>query len=66
MIQNYKMSNGLPSNFCYKTLQDRSGYIWFATYNGLARFDGYHFKYFQQQSKNKTDKLPSNWVIDIA
>lgn len=65
-FQNYNMSNGLPSNFCYKTLQDKRGFVWFATFNGLARFDGYHFRYFQQQSADRSYRLPSNWVIDMV
>ncbi len=31
---------GLPSNFVYKVFQDSKGLIWFATNNGVARYDG--------------------------
>lgn len=34
--------NGLPSNEVRKLYQDKDGYIWISTYNGLARYDGYN------------------------
>ncbi|MEL7421516.1 MAG: two-component regulator propeller domain-containing protein [Bacteroidota bacterium] len=38
-------SNGLPSSEVYDIIQDRSGYIWISTDNGVCRFDGYKFEY---------------------
>ena len=35
--------NGLSSNQVYDILQDKRGYMWFATSNGLSRYDGYAF-----------------------
>jgi len=46
---------GLPSNFVYHCIEDRNGYIWFSTDNGIARFNGYSFTVF-----NTTHGLPSN------
>ena len=40
----YTTSDGLPSSEVYRVLQDKNGYMWFATDNGLSRFDGYEFK----------------------
>ncbi len=60
------MKNGLPSNFCYKLLQDKRGYIWFATINGAVRFDGKHYKYFQEKCSNINYTIPSNWVLDLT
>jgi ligand-binding sensor domain-containing protein len=37
------MDDGLPSNEVYHSLQDSKGYLWFATDNGVSRFDGYDF-----------------------
>ena len=31
---------GLPSNNVLDVLQDRRGYVWLASYDGLVRFDG--------------------------
>lgn len=38
--------NGLSNNIVYDILQDREGYIWIATDNGLNRYDGYTAKTF--------------------
>jgi signal transduction histidine kinase/CheY-like chemotaxis protein/streptogramin lyase len=35
--------NGLSSNFTTSTLQDKEGFLWIATHNGLNRYDGYDF-----------------------
>lgn len=40
----YTTEEGLPSSETYYLLQDRTGYIWIATDNGIARFDGYTFE----------------------
>ncbi|MDR2085945.1 MAG: response regulator [Dysgonamonadaceae bacterium] len=39
--------NGLPSNDIQKVYQDKSGYIWLASKNGLYQYDGYAFKVFK-------------------
>jgi len=36
----------LPSSECYTIVEDRTGYIWIGTDNGVARFDGYEFEVF--------------------
>lgn len=35
--------NGLSSNFTTSSIQDKEGFLWIATHNGLNRFDGYNF-----------------------
>ena len=39
----YTTSDGLASNAIADIVEDRFGYIWIATWNGLSRFDGYNF-----------------------
>lgn len=53
--------HGLPSAEVYDVQQDNEGYLWFATDQGLARFDGYHFDVFDQESG-----LPELTVFDIV
>lgn len=65
VFQNYTMKNGLVSNYCYDVLQDKRGYIWVATLNGLSRFNGRQWQSFQQQNKKPGYSLPANWVIDV-
>ena len=42
--------DGLPSNNVYEVRQDKDGYMWMATDNGVARFDGGHFVNFTQSN----------------
>lgn len=35
--------DGLPSNTIYCTMQDRAGFMWIGTRDGLTRYDGNHF-----------------------
>ncbi|MGY4516806.1 hybrid sensor histidine kinase/response regulator [Lysobacter sp. HA18] len=40
----YTVADGLPSNRINGIAQDRAGYLWIATSDGLARFDGVGFR----------------------
>ena len=35
-------------------MQDRHGFIWFATYGGLNKYDGYSFTVFHHDKENST------------
>lgn len=48
-IQSITADNGLPSNDVYYIDQDHGGYLWIATADGLARFDGYEFTIYRHQ-----------------
>ncbi len=39
----WQIEQGLPQNSVSCVVQDRDGYLWLGTYNGLARFDGERF-----------------------
>jgi len=41
--ENIKLERGLSQNWVYSILQDRYGYMWFGTWDGLNRYDGYNF-----------------------
>lgn len=45
--RNLSARDGLLSNQVYDIIQDRQGYMWFATSNGLSRYDGYSFLNYQ-------------------
>lgn len=59
-FRSYGVDNGLPSSEVYSVKQDSKGYIWFATANGVSRFDGYSFENFSMD-----DGLPDNTVFNI-
>lgn len=40
------VENGLPEGFVQSSLQDKLGYLWFGTQNGLVRYDGYATKLY--------------------
>lgn len=39
----YTARDGLPSSYILNTYEDKAGYLWVATSNGLSRFDGKYF-----------------------
>lgn len=45
--------------------QDKQGYLWLATQNGLHRYNGYEFTSFLPNPSD-TNSLASNWVESIA
>jgi len=48
--KNYSEQNYLPSSEVYQVFQDRSGFIWFATDNGIVKFDGANFETFDKSN----------------
>jgi len=48
----YTTEDGLSSNQVYSIHQDRYGFMWFGTFNGLNRFDGYSFKNYYQDPQD--------------
>ena len=44
--------DGLPSNRINDMIQDKTGYIWLGTSNGLCRYDGYSFMNLQTLGDN--------------
>ena len=53
----FRVKDGLPSNWIYDVVQTRDGYLWIATHNGLARYDGLRFRVF---NRSNTRQLPAN------
>ncbi|MEM6377113.1 MAG: two-component regulator propeller domain-containing protein, partial [Bacteroidota bacterium] len=45
-FHNFTTEDGLPSSETYCAVQDKDGYMWIGTDNGVARFDGYEFEVF--------------------
>ena len=57
----YTAAEGLPQAQVMGMYQDRLGYMWFATYGGLSRFDGNQFVTY-----TKDNGLSSNSVFDMV
>lgn len=54
--------DGLPVNSINAIIQDNTGYIWAATFDGLVRFDGVRFTVFNSAN---SEGLPSNRIIQL-
>ncbi|MBN8826111.1 MULTISPECIES: ATP-binding protein [unclassified Spirosoma] len=50
--QELTISNGLSQGMIFDLEQDRKGFIWIATKDGLNRYDGYNFKVFTHDPYN--------------
>lgn len=55
----WQTDSGLPQNTVHSVAQTADGYVWVATEEGLARFDGLSFRIFDRQN---TPALRSNDV----
>ncbi|MEI2755880.1 MAG: two-component regulator propeller domain-containing protein [Chitinophagaceae bacterium] len=62
-FDHYNIIDGLPDNNINAITQDKYGFIWIGTSNGLARFDGKNFTEFSG-AKNIAP-LPSNEILSI-
>ena len=47
--------DGLLQNPIATVLQDKSGYVWIGTWNGLSRYDGSNFKNFRPNDSSNTN-----------
>jgi diguanylate cyclase (GGDEF)-like protein len=45
-------SDGLPHTTVFSIVQDRRGFLWFGTQNGIARYDGYSFKVYRNDPQD--------------
>lgn len=55
------ISNGLPNNTVKCISQDKDGFIWMGTFDGLCRFDGVDFTVFRHNSKDSLS-ISDNYV----
>lgn len=68
--------DGLSQNTINGIIQDKYGFMWFGTWEGVCRYDGYNFKVFRASTTNGTglvnnrignlylDSLKNIWVTD--
>lgn len=45
-FRHFSTNDGLPSSQVYQAMQDADGYMWFATDQGIVKYNGYEFKQF--------------------
>ena len=59
-IRTYTTADGLARDRVYKIVADPRGFLWFCTYDGISRFDGYEFVNY-----SVADGLPHRVVYDL-
>jgi ligand-binding sensor domain-containing protein/two-component sensor histidine kinase len=74
-FKKYTSENGLPHNSIKCLTQDKTGFLWIATWDGLSRFDGYEFRNYYHNPSDSTslpffiiqkivvDKLNNLWAL---
>jgi signal transduction histidine kinase/ligand-binding sensor domain-containing protein len=62
IVDAWQTEQGLPDNFINAIAQSPEGYLWIATFNGLARFNGMEFVVFTAAN---TPELPSSRIIGL-
>ena len=64
IFQRFSIQQGLAHNNVVSIIQDKKGFIWIATQEGLDRYDGYTFRHFQHSHKD-TSSLSRNQLRTV-
>jgi signal transduction histidine kinase/ligand-binding sensor domain-containing protein/CheY-like chemotaxis protein len=63
----WRSENGLPQNSVLSGVQTSDGYLWFGTYEGLARFDGARFTIFDRRTSPELEEQEiTSLVVDAS
>ena len=63
-FRNIGVEEGLSQATVETIFQDKKGYIWFGTNDGLDRYDGYQFKHYKHD-KYDENTISNNYIVDI-
>lgn len=63
-FRHYKVEDGLSHNSVLCSMQDKKGFLWFGTKDGLNRYDGYSFKIFRNDLSDTTT-IGNNLVLSL-
>ncbi|HLL96188.1 MAG TPA: two-component regulator propeller domain-containing protein, partial [Spirosoma sp.] len=64
-FEHLSVKDGLSTNSVTDILQDREGFLWFGTPDGLNKYDGYSFTVLQQDPNKPDSSLRSNSITAI-
>lgn len=64
-FRQYQVEDGLSNNNIECVIQDKHGFIWIGTRDGLNRFDGYSFQTFRN-TDDGDKSLGNNWILSLA
>lgn len=65
VFEHLSTEDGLSQSTVVDIQQDKDGFMWFATYNGVNRFDGYNFKPYQSEHDSASMKSNFIWSMFI-
>lgn len=63
-FDNISIEQGLTQTTVFSMVQDRKGFVWFATQSGLNRYDGYQFKTFRHDPLDSTT-ISNDFVVTL-
>ncbi|WP_420318629.1 ligand-binding sensor domain-containing protein [Ekhidna sp.] len=63
-IQHVSARSGLSQNTTTQIIQDKEGFLWIGTQDGLNKFDGYDFKIYRT-NENDSTTLTNNYIKTI-
>jgi len=61
----FSTEEGLSQNSIVRIFQDSRGFLWFGTFDGLNRYDGYQFKIFRNIVGDSTS-ISNNKIVSIC
>lgn len=64
-LESLNIKDGLSQGLVRSIIQDKEGYMWFATKDGLNKYDGYHITVYRNDLNNKYS-LPDNYITNIS
>lgn len=56
--------DGIPQNTTYSIIQDKAGFMWFGTQDGLCRYDGYTIKVYKHNDED-SNSLKENFTMTL-
>ena len=65
MTRSWQSEEGLPGNAVRSVAQSADGYLWVATAEGVARFDGVRFTGFPESAPASLARLPARYIIPL-
>jgi methyl-accepting chemotaxis protein/ligand-binding sensor domain-containing protein len=64
VFERVTVKDGLSQSTINHIIQDRYGFLWFATYGGLSKYDGYSFTIYQNDENDSTS-LSNNGIQNM-
>jgi ligand-binding sensor domain-containing protein/signal transduction histidine kinase len=64
-FEHFSLEDGLSQSTINTILQDRQGFLWLGTQDGLNRYDGYEFKVYRPDTE-QPDSISDRWITALV